>query len=478
MQTPERQKKKSLKRAPLLALIVLLAALIIAGGLLVFAKQKQSKPYTIEDTPLTSAVIKAAESADILSIQAYLKDENDYSLYNRDGFLFLNDAQTPIDTAMADSIFACFAPLAAQETLTDDITPHIDHLADFGLATPLMHLIITYSNGETLEIKIGDKAPENGHRYMLITGDDHLYLCTTALYDALYFDYRLFSRVGRFNMTPTRIDLVTVEKGDGEKLFEYQLAKGFTYTAELSDETVQNSFFLTYPIVYPADSEWITPILTALQDFVLGPKIAEDTPENRALYGLSEPEYILTVHQARGLENVPDAQGVIVREMAEESTNKIELGGEHNDTLRYLAFEGSIHWFNRYQIAFVYELKPLQTLQNKPLNVPLALLRSLRIDDDFYALSGDEANLQVTKNGEPYNAELFTSRYDTFIKTNVSGLLPTGFEPSEEITRTVTMELVTGEKRVITLTPFDALHNAVGIDGVYLHYLIKGGLTF
>lgn len=490
MQAPKRKEKKQLKKSVLIAGILLLASLAAAACLLVFAKKEEAKPY-IKPVELTNAIVKEAEVADILSIAVRLQDEEDYTLINDGGLLYLEHGKEPIDATMAYGIFSILTPLAAEATLTDDITPYLDHLDDFGLEEPFMHLTITYTTGEALEIKVGNQAPDSGLRYMLLSGDNHLYLCTTALQDAMYFNHRLFARAEGLYWNPARIDLIAVEKADGTPVFTYEL----TERTEDERTALESDFSITSPVRYPASSEWTAPILTALQHFVLGPVIAEDTPENRALYGLTEPEYVLTVHQEAGFETVTDDEGVITRLWAEESTHTLALGGSYNDTIHYLAYNGSLHWFNRYQLAFVYALKPMETLQKKPLDIPLIRLKDLIIDEDHYEISHKEQTdengeiltdsagntlyaFTVLKNGEPYDATLFESRYEAFRLTSVSGTLPASFEAMGDTTKTVTLFFSTGDTRVITLMPFDALHNAVGVDGVYLHYLIKGAMTF
>jgi len=490
MQTPKRKEKKPIKKSALILGLALLIALAAASLLLVFSKKEEAKPY-IKPVELTNAIVREAEIADIMAIEVHLNGEEDYTLVNQEGLLYLEHATEPIDAAMAYNIFSALTPLSAEATLTDDMTPYLDHLDDFGFDAPLMRLNIAYSNGDTLEIKVGDQAPDNGHRYMLLSGDNHLYLCTTALYDAMFFNYRLFARAESLHMNPARIDLITVEKADGMPVFGYRLAE------KTDDESaaLENSFFLTAPVSYPASREWTAPILTALQHFVLGPAIAEDTPENRALYGLTEPEYVLTVHQTAGFETVTDEEGIISRVWAEESTHTLALGGAYNDTINYLAYNGGLHWFNRYQLAFVYDMKPLETLEKKPLDVPLLRVKCLAIDEDQYEISHAEQTdengeiltdsvgntlytFTILKNGEPYDALLFESRYASFSQTAVSGILPASFEATDDITKTITITFSAGEQRVITLMPFDVLHNAVGVDGVYLHYLIQGAMSF
>ena len=60
----------------------------------------------------------------------------------------------------------------------------------------------------------------------------------------------------------------------------------------------------------------------------------------------------------------------------------------------------------------------------------------------------------------------------------MSGWLPEGWAAAEEPHTTFTFEAVDGETHTLALTAFDALHDAVTLDGCTLFYLIRDGMNF
>lgn len=495
MQTPIRKKKRTYKNKKHIIALLLLIALLAAGFGLWYAKVQESLPYAAPDVPLSSQTLWDMPSSEIASIAVEQQNEESYVLTQQNGALWLPDALQPIDASMADDIFSALSPLVADDVITDDITPYQDHLDDFGLASPFMTLTVTNTAGKVSRIIIGDMLHETERRYFLIEGDKRLYACSTPLYTSFNFDYHLFYAVEQPTLFSSYIDSILLQTGDGKTCFEYRLADGFTYNDHTSDAAIVNSFFLSEPVRYPAQSEWIKPFLTALENFILGPIIAKDTSDNRIAYGLEPAEYILTVHQREGFQNTTDSQGTIVRTLIPETTHTFFLGDEHDEVTRYLAANGEIHLFNAFQLSFVYDLNALETLVRQPLNIPIDLLSSLIVDDDVYEIKRVERlkannefetdangnilyDVSVTQNGLHYDYDLFKSRYEKLMTITVSGNLPQDFIPSAHPTQTICILLTTGESREITLTPYDNFHNAIGIDGVYLHYLIKGGLTF
>lgn len=495
MQAPQRKNKKTNPRAKHAVSLLLLLALLAGGGALYWVKKQETKSYTAPQIVKTDATLVTAVPGDIVSIRVTPKGHENYVLTNIGGGLWLDGAAEPVDAYMAQMVFSCFSPLYAEETLSDHPDDYMPFLSEFGLQDPVLRLDVTYQSGQQQTLLIGDQAPETVRRYFLVSGDDHLYLCPDTLYDAFYFDYHLFFPINQPEISPTRVDRITVFDSGLSQTFEYGLAKGVAYQEENTMETVQNSFYLTKPTSYPVDSEWITPILTALNNFVLGPRHAEDTPENRLLYGLEEPLYTLTVHQNAGIDMLSDAVGQVTRVRKPEATYTFDIGPMYDEVTRFVASGGWIHRCNSFQLGFVYDLDPMSTLMRKPLNIPLEMVKALTVDGDQYLLqrtallleNGDVKtdedgntlyNTAVTQNGVDYAYEDFEMRYEALRAVSVSGRLPSDFEAQGEVQRTIRIQLTTGETRVVTLMPFDAAHNAVGVDGVYLFYLIKGGLTF
>ena len=60
----------------------------------------------------------------------------------------------------------------------------------------------------------------------------------------------------------------------------------------------------------------------------------------------------------------------------------------------------------------------------------------------------------------------------------VTGWLPTGYQSTEAAHTTLTITTASGKVHTIELAKYDALHDAVIVDGTALFYLIAGGVQF
>jgi len=86
-------------------------------------------------------------------------------------------------------------------------------------------------------------------------------------------------------------------------------------------------------------------------------------------------------------------------------------------------------------------------------------------------------DIHCTRNGEEISYAAFEAAYNNLLLVTVSGQLPSGWEAQEAPHTVFTFEGGgTGHK--VELTRFDALHDAVVIDGYAMFYLIRGGMDF
>ena len=89
-------------------------------------------------------------------------------------------------------------------------------------------------------------------------------------------------------------------------------------------------------------------------------------------------------------------------------------------------------------------------------------------------------DVTVARDGEEAPWSAFEAAYQSLLGVTVSGRLPEGWAPEEgaEPTAVYTFLSVTGDRHTVSLLPFDALHDAVAIDGGCVFYLIRGGMSF
>ena len=133
----------------------------------------------------------------------------------------------------------------------------------------------------------------------------------------------------------------------------------------------------------------------------------------------------------------------------------------------------------------------MTTLARYPVTVPLENLGRMEIiredgSRDVYELTytlvppeteDGEAETVVTcrKNGEELEYKVFEAFYERWLTVDVSGQLPEGWEKKETQT-TYVFQTLSGRTQTVELSPFDAMHDAVTVDGQTLFYLIKNGM--
>ena len=74
------------------------------------------------------------------------------------------------------------------------------------------------------------------------------------------------------------------------------------------------------------------------------------------------------------------------------------------------------------------------------------------------------------------SASAFEAAYARLQVVDVSGRLPEGWI-KQETEVTYVFSTTTGRTHTLELSPFDAMHDCVTVDGCSLFYLIRGGMT-
>ena len=103
-----------------------------------------------------------------------------------------------------------------------------------------------------------------------------------------------------------------------------------------------------------------------------------------------------------------------------------------------------------------------------------AAFTGVELREELTALSKESAAL----NGQEIPYASFEAAYNELLKVTVSGWLPEGWAAAEAPHTTFTFEAMDGETHILALTAFDALHDAVTLDGCTLFYLIRDGMAF
>ena len=207
----------------------------------------------------------------------------------------------------------------------------------------------------------------------------------------------------------------------------------------------------------------------------------------------------LKVHMAAGPMGQVDGEGVYSTVSMPEEDFVFYLGESVDEFSQYVMYEGEIYLCSRFLIQFLDGLSWEATLDPLPAAVDIDLLESLTVEKDghktVYRLSREPRVMEnndletdssgnvvydtlVAENGESMAFSAFEARYEQFSAVRMSGRLNENYDPPSEPSAKYTLVTTGGAKRELTLYAYDAFHDAVGVDGVFLCYLIKGGLSF
>ena len=159
----------------------------------------------------------------------------------------------------------------------------------------------------------------------------------------------------------------------------------------------------------------------------------------------------------------------------------------------YVRFGDEIYTISWFSLSPFIEAEPLSTAARYTVATPLNSMESLTVEKQgteavHYAIvrmdqeSGNDDNaeqettIRCLRNGEEIPYETFSAAWERLLTVTVSGRLPADWQPKEAHTR-YTFRTVSGGRHTLELSDYDAMHDAVTMDGHTMFYLIKGGMT-
>lgn len=491
----KKKKRRGLRhgRRWLLACAAVLALGIGTAAVVLNQPQETVEEYESHDT---SGTLASYEAAQVSRVAISLRSGDSWAaVQSAEGVLTLeDDPDYEISASMAATVLETARNITYQEVLSEDPAEYADHLAEFGLEEPAVTMAVTYADGASWVVRLGDmlSLDENNAYYMLVEGDDRLFALDKGSAEEMMVERALLHPVTQPTLHKARFDRITLADGQGAVLAEWALQ------GEIGGNA-QDRWLLTAPVQYPADGEEISTLQDNLTNLRLGAYVCAATPENLTAYGFDDPRLVLTVHQAAGSIGTTGTDGVYAVTDWPEDTFTLTIGGAKSDMVDYVLVEDEIYLSSHFTLEVFLEMEPVSTLSRYTVPVALGNLKALTVrqgsDEAVYTVTRTE---QVAENNElvtdsegnvvydvtchrngaevPYAS--FESAYNELLKVTVSGDLPTAWQAAEAPHTTYIFEAVTGESYTLELAKFDAMHDAVLLDGNALFYLIKDGMTF
>ena len=493
MQPVEKRKLRSLRHGRLWLLLGVVA--LLAGGIAACILLTRQEDEPLPERVMEGGQIYACDAADVMGLRITLRSGDSWAMTRLEDGSFAVDGEAgyQIESGTLDSLLAAVTTVTYEDILTEDWSAYAEHMADFGLETPRIVAEVTYRDGTALTLRIGDTyaLEESGWCYMLIDGDSRLYALDTGTADILAVSKASLHPVEQPVLHKARFDrIIFTNEGGAQTCWELQGDIG---------TDAEDRWLLVSPMAYPADGEQMNSLRTNLANLRLGAYVGEATADNLTACGFDAPRFRMEIHMAAGSIGTTDEDGVYGVTDWPEETFTLTVGGAKNDSVDYVLVGESIYVTSHYSLATFMDMDPVSTLTRYTVPVALGNLAEMTVTTaggtQTYALTRTE---QVQENNElvydadgniiydractlngreiPYTG--FEAAYNSLLMVTVSGRLPEGWTLEAEPHTVFTFTQYDGVIHTVTLTDYDAFHDAVTLDGMSLFYLIKGGMTF
>ena len=204
----------------LLCAVALLAGCVAAYGLL----RGRSAELPERDHSHDGGVIASHQAEEVVRLSVTTTHGTWTLLREAGGGVTLeNDEDFEVDEQVAEDLFSAVQALAYEEMLSDDPAEFEDHLADFGLETPLLRVEVAYTDGSAYTLTVGDELSreESGYHYMQLEGDPRLLTLDLGTMEALMLDRGALHPVTQPTLHKARFDRITFRKGQGDTFAEW-----------------------------------------------------------------------------------------------------------------------------------------------------------------------------------------------------------------------------------------------------------------
>ncbi|MCH5287549.1 MAG: DUF4340 domain-containing protein [Christensenellaceae bacterium] len=494
MQNVRRRQSRPKRHGRLFLLLAAVALLLLTAAILWLGRREEPQPTPGRES--TAQVLMTHEADEVEHVAVTLRNGEGWTvLQTGPGALTMaDDPDFEIDAGYAALILGAARTVSCAEVLTDDPALYLDDLASFGLDAPRLIADIAYADGTAVTFRVGDalSSDDASLLYMTVDGDNRLFAVERGNIDDLTIDRALLRKVTQPVLHAARFDRVTLAGPDG-------LIGEWALEGSIGNADAVDRWRLVAPVNYPADANAMSSLRESLATLRLGAYVGPATEENLTACGFDEPRLVISIHQAGGSIGTTSATGEYSLTDWPESSFTLTVGGPKSEDVDYVLYEDYIYISSHYLLAAFMEKNPADTLSRYITPTALGNLARLTVKTDGgtdeYIITRTEQvaennelvtdlngsvvfDYACTFNGEAIDYAAFEASYSQLIVITVSGVLPAGWSANEEPHTVYTFHDVSGDTHTVAFITFDALHDAVVIDGEAAFYLIKGGYGF
>ncbi|MBR5111401.1 MAG: DUF4340 domain-containing protein [Clostridia bacterium] len=463
--------------------ILLLCACLAAGGAVLLERSISHGTLTPQTNEETLVLARPLE--DVRSVTITPKDSAAYTLVQGDGGFALEGRENEkLRDSVIREISLSLGEVPAEAVVLKELkqsqglTP-----AAFGLEPAKARVEITYLDGEKKELVLGDAAPgqETPQRYCMLAGDPKLYTIIESDAEVFFHEMEYLLDFSQPSLDSSLLDRIEV-------------SGAVVWTAAYTPSGWQ----MTAPFPYPLSIQRMDAILSRIDYMGFEAYLGEGETVNLSDYGLDEPEVTVRLAQAATVISGETEEGEQVSFPVAEREYLLQLGRNTDESGLYLMWEGKVYKASEFLLGFWKTLDPKELVLTTPINFQVNNLdqvclmsgnvskayeiRMVESITENNQIAADEYgqtlyDLAVCRAGESedMDAEAFAGWYTKLAALSGDGKLPEDFTLSGESRGTITL-INSHLTRTIDFYPFDALHDALAVDGEALFYVRKDWL--
>lgn len=428
-----------------ISFLLIFAILGTAYFLLTRPQTPESQP---EATEKPSVPVLSYAPEEVLQIDIQRKDENLSFVRGEKTWHVKNKPDIEILAVRVESLCVSAATLSADSLIAGDAMD----LQTYGLKTPQAKVVLTFMNGKTQTILLGDPSPTNNGYYVCLDGERAVYLLSAGT-------------ANQFLSPLTDYRILTVTALGSDDIREISITKsGKTFTLSYTDkeegDTLSSAWRIKNPVNKNADDALVqekilTPVcnLTALD-------VVADSAENLRQYGFNGDKVVIRTANETIRLSVGKAEG----------KDYVTLEGKPTV---YLMAKSALSFMDVTSfdvLERMTNLVSIESVESIDINLP-GISATMEVQ-----FSGEEMKYFV--DGKPAEEEAFKQMYVELIALEVDGEVTVPLEESgRKPEATIVFALAEGSTTTLAYYPYDEFNYAVYENGECTFYIKKTKLT-
>ena len=419
-----------MKKSIIIMSIAIIVVIALIAGYMFFGNNNEENPQTVE-------IIYDYEMTDITKIQIRNNIENNDMTFTS----FMNGTTQAwnIEGQKYDDVNQTrvkgIAQFASHLESKYVVEYNKNTLSEYGLKNPSAVVKITYANGETQTVNVGNEYGNSEGVYVFVEGTDKIYVVSD--YARIYFTYKLSELLNLPSLSKTGASAQTVSVFDAER---NQTALSYIPDPLYGTE----AWYLISPADSETNSEAVDAFFSNITNFTLYSYYCEEAGEDLTAYGFDKPEYELQSYSASGelLDHF------IVGKAHDENTFYCMLLNKDDDLKTsplYLVekevlktiYANPVTLANPYLLALnINWLRSGKIVIGKEV-YEITIDRQLKYDDEGNVMYNDDGSENTVNtyyiNGKQLDQTQFKYFYRTFLFLQVEGVVPENTERKETV---------------------------------------------